>query len=72
MNNQSARFDLNEQDFKKWLNNTLIFLAPAALIYLTAIQTGKSNDEAVIALQVWVLNTAIDLTRKFIAGTEAK
>lgn len=64
----SNRFELNKADVEKWLKNTAIFAAPAVLIFLTEIQAGKSLDEALVAIKVWVLSTAIDIVRKWIAG----
>jgi hypothetical protein len=63
----SKRFTLNEQDINKWLKNTAIFLAPAVLLALLAIQQGKGKEEVMAILQLWMLNTAIDITRKFIS-----
>ena len=64
----SGRFELNKKDVEKWLKNTAIFAAPAALIFLTEIQAGKSLDEALVAIKVWLLGTLIDLFRKWISG----
>jgi hypothetical protein len=65
---QSARFTLNEADVQKWSKNAVTFFAPAALLFLLEIQSGKSWKEALVALELWALNTAIDLLRKFLAG----
>lgn len=65
---QSKKFQLNQVDLKKWLNNTLIFAAPALLIFLTQIESGKSIKEASAVLYVWVLNTLIDILKKYLAG----
>lgn len=66
--NQSQKFEMNRQDWIRWGKNALIFLTPAILLFLTEIQAGKTPREAILTLQLWVLNTAIDLLRKFIAG----
>jgi hypothetical protein len=63
----SERFTLNQQDLRKWAENTWIFLAPALLFFLIQIQAGKSIDDALQAVYIWGLNTVIDLLRKFIA-----
>jgi len=65
---QSERFTLNRDDVEKWLRNAMTFLAPALLLFLLEIQSGKTTKEALIALQLWALNTAIDLVRKWIAN----
>jgi len=64
----SKRFTLNKEDVRKWLKNTAIFLAPAVLVFLVAIQAGTPRDEALYLVYLWLLNTFIDITRKFIAG----
>lgn len=65
---QSPRFDLNRADVMRWSNNALIFFAPAFLVFFTAIQSGATMSEALIALKVWGINCAVDLLRKFVAG----
>ena len=65
---QSDKYTLNKQDVFVWGKNTLIFATPALIIFLTQIQTGSTVEEAAIALKTWLLSTAIDLLRKFIAG----
>lgn len=62
----SKRFSLNNEDIKKWANNTLVFLAPALIIFLTAIQTGVPIKEALYSIYLWGLNTSIDLLKKFV------
>lgn len=63
----TERFVLNKEDLKKWLINTAIFLAPAGLLFLLSVQTGRSLEESLVVIELWLLNTAIDLTKKFIA-----
>lgn len=65
---QSQRFTLNSQDVEKWFHNAVVFLAPAALLFLLEIKSGKTLEESVISLKLWALNVAIDLLKKFIAG----
>jgi len=62
----SARFTLNKEDLKKWGLNTLTFLAPALIIFLTAIQAGVPVKEALYSIYLWGLNVTIDLLKKFI------
>jgi predicted AAA+ superfamily ATPase len=64
----SKRFTLNYDDTRKWLKNAAIFLAPALLFFLIQIQAGKPWQEALDALYLWGINTAIDILRKFVAG----
>ncbi|MBU6501189.1 MAG: hypothetical protein KGI72_05180 [Patescibacteria group bacterium] len=65
---QSPRFTLSKEDIIKWLHNAVIFLAPAALVFLVALRNTGSSHQAFIVLYMWALNTAIDLLRKFIDG----
>lgn len=66
----SPRYTLNQTDWLRIGKNALIFLAPALLVFLIAIQGGKTPQEALVVLQLWGLNTLIDLTRKFIADNK--
>lgn len=67
---QSKKNSLNKFDWKRWGLNTLTFLAPAVLIFLTAIQAGVPVKDALFSIYLWALNVAIDLTRKFIEGSK--
>ena len=77
----SGSFDFNLLDFKKWLNNTLIFLAPITVIYLGFVVNnikslgGLENFTwSVFAPTAWVwgatslyiVNTLFDLITKFV------
>lgn len=64
--NMSEKFSLNKEDLKKWGKNTLVFLAPALIIFLTAIQAGVPVKEALYSIYLWGLNVAIDLLKKFV------
>jgi len=68
MTQKSKRFSLNKKDVKKWAKNTLTFLAPALIIFLTAIQSGVPIKEALYSIYLWGLNVAIDLLKKFVAS----
>lgn len=70
MTKQSKKFSLNSEDAKRVLKNAAIFLAPALLIFLVQVQGGVAMSEALNAVYLWGINTAIDLLRKFIAGTK--
>lgn len=65
---QSNKFNLNSADIERVAKNALIFFAPAAILFLTAIQAGSSVQDAASVLYLWGLNTAIDLLRKYVAG----
>jgi len=65
---QSKPFTLNKQDVLKWLTNTIVFLAPALIIFLTAIQNGTDIKDASWLLGLWVLNTLVDLSKKYLQG----
>lgn len=65
---KSKRFTLNNEDITKWLKNALTFLAPLALVWLTAIQQGVSFKDSLNLLYMYALNVSIDLLKKFIAG----
>ena len=56
---------LIKEDYQRWLKNAAIFFAPAALIFLLALQAGKPVDEAAYAIYLWFLNSLIDLIRKW-------
>lgn len=59
---------IQTMDWEKVLNNALIFLAPAALIFLLAVQSGTPLKQALLVVETWAINTAVDLIRKFIAA----
>ena len=63
---KSEEFQLTKQDVVKWSKNALIFSAPALLVFLTQIQAGVPIDDAMSAVYLWLLNTLVDLVRKFI------
>lgn len=59
---------VTETEYMKVLRNAALFLAPAALLALIQLQGGASWEEIANILYLWLLNTAIDLLRKFIAA----
>ena len=63
----SKRFTLNSTDVNNWLNNSLVFLAPFALVFLVSIQSGTSFKDSLNVLYLYALNISIDLLRKFVA-----
>jgi hypothetical protein len=65
---QSKSMVLNKDDIKKVAINALTFLAPALLIFLTAIKSGVPVKDALYAVYLWLINVLIDLLKKFIAS----
>lgn len=72
---QSARWRLNNTDIKKWWKNSLIFIAPVALIYLTSVATAigdlgfqvsdfKITSVVAGAMVLYVINVLLDVFRK--------
>jgi len=64
----SKKFSFNKEELLKVGKNALIFLAPAILIFLTAIQNGVPIKQALYSVYLWALNTGIDLIRKYTEG----
>lgn len=76
---QSPSWKLNITDVKNWLRNTLVFLAPVAIIYLGSISSkitdnGLSTSVFAIdqvlggAMSLYVLNVVLDLFRKLLTS----
>jgi hypothetical protein len=63
----SPRFSLSINDMDKSMKNAVIFFAPAALLFLMSLQSGNTWNESIDILLLWIINTGVDLTRKFIA-----
>lgn len=59
------RWSIQKTDEQKWLKNTVIFFAPALIMFLTALANGVPLRQAAYALYLWGLNAAIDLLRKY-------
>lgn len=68
---ESKRFTLNKEDLLRWGKNTLLFLAPVLIIFLSAIKGGADIKDALYLVYLWGLNIVIDLLRKFIQGRPA-
>lgn len=66
----SEAYQLIKQDVIKWLGNQKIFILPALLVFLLAIQQGQSVETALNAVYVWGLGAIIDLLRKWIGETK--
>ena len=64
----SPKFSLDYKDMEKWAMNTIVFLAPALVIFITAIQSGSTLNDAGYVLLLWVVNTVVDLSKKYVQG----
>jgi hypothetical protein len=62
----SKKYTLNKADIEAFLVNAIIFIAPDLIVFLVALSAKFSAEGAIV--MVLVLNLAIDLIRKFIAG----
>lgn len=70
MSSTSQPFDLNWSDWKKIGTNAAIFFAPAALVFLSAIQAGYGFKTAMLSVYTWLLNTGVDILKKYVEGTK--
>lgn len=76
----SQAFSITPEQKAKWLYNSLVFLAPLVLIYLTgvitAIQDGFAWSDFVPtilvqgAMVLYVLNVLMDFFKKFVPATK--
>ena len=65
---ESISGQLNKEELKKWAKNTLVFLAPAIVIFLVAIKSGASVQDALYPVYLWGLNVSIDFFKKLSQG----
>lgn len=70
MSSTSQPFSLSRADLIKVGINAAIFLAPAALVFLSAIQAGYGFKTALLSVYTWFINTLVDLLRKYVEGTK--
>ena len=63
----SEQFKFVYEDLKKSLKNACIFGAPLLLIILTELQAGKGFEDIKLLVVAWLLQTGIDLTKKFVS-----
>lgn len=63
----SAQYRLDTNEIQKVGKNALLFLAPAIILALGALQAGKTWEDIQYILYLWLINTATDLLRKFMA-----
>jgi hypothetical protein len=74
----SEKYTLNKEDFKKVLNNAVVFLAPLLLIYLGSVISNIGDgfaltdfipDNIVIgAMVLYLLNAMTDVLKKYSQG----
>lgn len=62
----SAKYKIDNEQLNKWAKNTLIFLAPALILFLTAIQAGVPVKDALYSVYLWAINVIIDFLKKFV------
>jgi len=67
---RSGRWQFNSLDFQKWSRNTLIFLAPAIIVFLVSLQSGMTIRQASGALYTWGLGVVLDWLRKFSSSNQ--
>lgn len=64
----SKKYTLNSKDKQKIVENARLFLAPALLVFLVSVQSGMPWKQALGAVYLWALNTAIDVLKKYVQG----
>jgi hypothetical protein len=62
----SPKKKLVKADLDRWIRNTIIFFAPALILFLTQLAQGVTFQEALPVLYLWLINTLIDVTRKYL------
>jgi len=67
---KSIKYTLNAEEKAKILKNAQIFILPALLVFLTAIQQGVPVKQALISVYLWALNTLIDVIKKYLQGKQ--
>lgn len=68
----SPTYKLIKADMRRWLKNTALFLAPALLLFLTQLSIGSSLQESLPVMYLWLINTLMDVTRKFLTENTYK
>lgn len=63
---KSKSMSIDREDLMKWLKNMVVFWATALIVFLTAVQSGVSVENALLSLYTWGISTIIDLLKKFI------
>jgi len=76
---KNYRFELNNEELKKWFLDSMYFLAPLAIMYISFVQGNINNngfqssdfvpDDLVIGgMILYILNTAFNFFKKFVSG----
>ena len=79
---ESEKWSLSRLDVKKWGRNALIFFSPLAILYIGFVISNinldgfawtdfRPNSIIIGSMMLYVLNTLLDLFRKFAGGPEA-
>lgn len=84
-NPESGQFSLNRQDQKDWVHNFILFLAPLGSMYLIAVVGAIQANNNLFdyrhfipsqmvqgAIVLYVLNTLLDLLRKYVSDNSDK
>lgn len=66
----SETYQLIKEDLQRVCINALIFALPAVAIALEQLIAGKSAQEILPILYLWLLNALLDLTRKFLSANK--
>ncbi len=61
----SGHNELIWEDVKRWAKNILVFSSGSIIVFLVALQTGASVQEAALALYGALINALIDLFKKW-------
>ena len=61
----SGRFELTASDIERWAKNILTFSLPALIVFLTALRSGVSVQEAAFAMIT--SQVVIDLFKKWLS-----
>jgi hypothetical protein len=70
---------LQKLDWNKWMNNTIVFFTPLALLYLTYVQVAITKDgfqtsdlypttEVIGGGMLYLINVALDFFKKYKAN----
>lgn len=79
----SEKWRLDWADMEKWTKNTMLFLVPVLVLYLGSVVANINldgfswsdfalNDVIVGSMVLYVLNTILDLLRKFTAAPKVE
>jgi len=57
--------ELIAQDWKRWAHNAFVFSSGSILVFLIALQSGATLQQALVALYGAIINAVIDLIKKY-------